>query len=432
MTGAATTAAGALPIVVINKPSGTLTLAGTIRTATNWTYTAGTVDPGTSTVVFAGGTVSSAGMSFYDVTTNGATTTLGNAMAIGHNLTVAGGTYTTSASNFGLTIGGDVTVGATFRWNGSAVAIAGNLTNNGTIVPGTSTLTLNGSAGQSIGGATATPAFHLVINDSFGVTLNANLTVTGTLTLTSGQLTVGSRLLTISNAIAGTPTNLVTTSASSMTVTGAGAGISIPTSVSQLGALTLNNANGLSASADLTIGGTLTLTTGRLDAGAATIIIGPGGSVVRTGGWVVGRLEKHANAGTAVAITFEIGDVVRYTPVTIAFGTVTTPGDLTAWTTPGDHPDVVNSGVAGNRSVNRFWTVTNAGTVFDTYDATFTFAAADLDAGAVTTLVHRRQARWHDLDAPDRRGTHRHDDQGDGDDQLQRLRDRSAELPTSA
>ena len=56
-TGAATTAAGALPPVVINKPSGTLTLAGTIRTATGWTYTAGTVDPGSSTLVFAGGTI---------------------------------------------------------------------------------------------------------------------------------------------------------------------------------------------------------------------------------------------------------------------------------------------------------------------------------------------------------------------------------------
>jgi len=51
LTGAATTAAGALPIVTINKPAGTLTLAGTIRTANNWTYTAGTVDPGTSTEI---------------------------------------------------------------------------------------------------------------------------------------------------------------------------------------------------------------------------------------------------------------------------------------------------------------------------------------------------------------------------------------------
>ena len=52
-TGAATTAAGTLPALVINKPSGTLTLAGTIRTTNSWTYTAGTLDPGTSTVVFA-------------------------------------------------------------------------------------------------------------------------------------------------------------------------------------------------------------------------------------------------------------------------------------------------------------------------------------------------------------------------------------------
>src|SRR5439155_17181186 len=57
LSGASTTASGHLPLVVINKPGGTLTLAGTIRTANNWTYTAGTLDPGASTVVFAGGTV---------------------------------------------------------------------------------------------------------------------------------------------------------------------------------------------------------------------------------------------------------------------------------------------------------------------------------------------------------------------------------------
>ena len=36
----------ACPTLVINKPSGTLTLAGTIRTTHNWTYTAGTLDAG--------------------------------------------------------------------------------------------------------------------------------------------------------------------------------------------------------------------------------------------------------------------------------------------------------------------------------------------------------------------------------------------------
>jgi hypothetical protein len=41
-----------VPSITINKPSGTLTMVGTIRTASNWTYTAGTVDTGTSTLSF--------------------------------------------------------------------------------------------------------------------------------------------------------------------------------------------------------------------------------------------------------------------------------------------------------------------------------------------------------------------------------------------
>ena len=155
LTGAATTAAGALPPVVINKPSGTLTLAGTIRTATGWTYTAGTVDPGSSTLVFAGGTVRSVGMAFYDVVGNGGTTTLGTAMTVLHDLSVNAGTFTTSASNFALAISGSLTVVGTFRENGSSVSVAGNIVNNGTIVQGTSTLTLNGSLGQTIGGSSS-------------------------------------------------------------------------------------------------------------------------------------------------------------------------------------------------------------------------------------------------------------------------------------
>ena len=55
LTGSSTTGAGALPNLTVTKPVGTtLTLAGTIRTGRNWTLTSGTVDPATSTVVFAG------------------------------------------------------------------------------------------------------------------------------------------------------------------------------------------------------------------------------------------------------------------------------------------------------------------------------------------------------------------------------------------
>ena len=45
---------GQLPAVVIDKPGGTLSLAGTIRTLHDWTYLAGALDAGGSTVVFGG------------------------------------------------------------------------------------------------------------------------------------------------------------------------------------------------------------------------------------------------------------------------------------------------------------------------------------------------------------------------------------------
>ena len=381
--------------------------------------------PGSSTVVFAGGTVSSAGMSFHDVTTNGGTTTLGNAMTIDGNLTVAGGTFTTSASNFGLTVAGNVTIGGTFRGNGSAVLLGGNLTDNGTIVPGTSTLTFAGSAAQSIGGTAATPAFNLVVDNPAGVTLSANLTVTGVLTLTDGPLTVGSRLLTISNAIGGTPVNLVAGVTSSLTVTGAGAGITIPGSVSQLSALTLNNANGLGLAGDLTIGGTLTLTTGRLDAGLNVVVIAPGGTLARTSGWVVGRLEKNVPIRRLRRRDLRDRRRVQHTRrPRCMFGTVTVPGDLTAATTPGDHPDVANSGIAIGRGVNRYWTLTDTGIVFDQYDATFTFVGADLDAGADPTLFVVAKRDGTTWTRPARGSANRAHDAGDRADLVQRLRDR--------
>ena len=37
-----------------------------------------------------------------------------------------------------------------------------------TIVPGTSTVTMNGSAGQTIGGSVTTPLFNLVVADALG------------------------------------------------------------------------------------------------------------------------------------------------------------------------------------------------------------------------------------------------------------------------
>jgi hypothetical protein len=113
------------------------------------------------------------------------------------------------------------------------------------------------------------------------------------------------------------------------------------------------------------------------------VAIPSGGTVVRTGGRVNGELQKHVPAGPGTSVTFEIGDATRYAPATVTFGSVGVAGDLTASTTAGDHPDIVASGIAPSLSVDRYWTLTNGAVAFDSYDATFTFVAADVDAGAV-------------------------------------------------
>ena len=328
-TGAALVAAGDLPLVVINKPSGTLTLAGQIRSSHGWTYTAGTVAPGTSTVVFAGGTVTSAGSSFYDVVTNLGTTTLGSSMTVGRDLNVAAGILTTSAGNHALFVGRGLNITGTLRLNGSLATVAGDITLSGTFTAGTSNVILNGTSAQTIGGPVAMTFYDLMANNPAGVSLGANVAVSNVLNLNAGPFALGTRRLTISNALAGLITNLVADGSSFITVQGAGAGIVLPSSVAQLNGLTLNNANGLGLQADVAIVGTLTLTTGPVTTGPSTLRIVAGGTVVRTTGRVNGFLQKHAPVGAGTTLTFEIGDATRYTPVTVAFGTVTSSGDLT-------------------------------------------------------------------------------------------------------
>lgn len=181
---------GLLPNITINKTSGTLTLSGVISVTRNWTYTSGTVDATTdaSTVVFGGNNLSiaSAGMSFYNVTTTANTSTLTNSMTLNNNLTISGLSVMAPGAN--------------------TVNIAGNWSTWGStgFNSATSIVNFNGSALQTItssGGATFT---NLIINNSStGVQLENNATVTGTLTMTQGNIDLnGGNALTLGSSVA--------------------------------------------------------------------------------------------------------------------------------------------------------------------------------------------------------------------------------------
>ena len=229
-TGSATISTGALPFVNINKPSGTLTLAGTIRTARDWTYTAGTLDPGASTVVFADILSISGSHTLNNVEFNGAGDTY--SLPYTTTLTVAG-TLTLTDGNIDI----------------GTVAAQGAIAQASTFDGGTGTLLINGTGAQTFTGSATTAAGslpHLNINKSAGtLTLAGTIRTTNSWTFTLGALDAG----TSSVVYAGT--------------------------LSIGGSHTLNNvefngvglASTLPATTTLTVTGTLTLTDGSINTG---------------------------------------------------------------------------------------------------------------------------------------------------------------------
>ena len=74
--------------------------------------------------------------------------------------------------------------------NNGSLYIVGNLTNDqASMSTGTGTLYLNGSSAQSVGGVQPFKTYNLVSNNSSGITINADLSVSGAHTFTSGLIT---------------------------------------------------------------------------------------------------------------------------------------------------------------------------------------------------------------------------------------------------
>jgi hypothetical protein len=145
-----------------------------------------TITGGTITVSDATITINS-NIPVYDLVVDNnagtATASLSAALSVLHNLTINSGTLL--ANNNNITVGGN--------WN-----------NAGTYTPGTNTVTFTGGSAQHQYTRTGTGTFSsLTLNDANGLLLNNNLTIAGTLTLTSGKVTLGSNNLTLSAAVSG-------------------------------------------------------------------------------------------------------------------------------------------------------------------------------------------------------------------------------------
>src|SRR4030095_6872259 len=149
----------------------------------------------------------------------------------------------------------------------------------------------NGTSAQTTGTGLPSTVNDLSINNSAGVSLSSDVAVNGTLMLAGGTFTVGAHTLTLSNPIGGTATNLSANATSSITIAGVASGIDVPGNISALNNLTLNNLSGTTLQGNLSVGGTLNLSSGDITTRSFTLFMGDGSTSTGNGD-VVGNVNR--------------------------------------------------------------------------------------------------------------------------------------------
>lgn len=169
-TGSGVAGSGRLPNVTINKSSGTLSLASIISVAGDWTYTAGTVDQGSSTLALVGTRNFNPG------------TTL-------NKLYIYTGTTTLTGN---VVVTGDVKIysGATLVQNSKTITIGGNWDNSGTYTTSNAMVTFNATYDQYITKSSGVESFNrLCMNKPGGhLNLSSPVQINDSLKLMKGQL----------------------------------------------------------------------------------------------------------------------------------------------------------------------------------------------------------------------------------------------------
>jgi fibronectin-binding autotransporter adhesin len=316
----------------------------------------------------------------------------GATIGISGSFVPGGNSYTTTGSTVDYNGTGSETIAPFNYFNltssstgARTLPSSGTVGVSGSLTPGGNAYTITGSTVNFNGASQTIPAFtfnNLTLSGSGTKTAAGNLTTAGTLNLSAGTLadagfTITAQANVINQAAhSGAGRILLTGAASSHFLSGGGA----------YNNLELNDPlGGQLVGTNLSVNGVLTLTAGLVNTSTNKVVIASSGSVTRTGGHVFGYLQKTVPTG-ATSRTFEIGDATSYAPVTVAFASVTTAGNLTAITTAGEYPGIAGSSIFPDLSVNRYWTLTNSGVAFNRYQATFNFNSTDVDPGASPSL----------------------------------------------
>lgn len=157
----------------------------------------GYVNTGGTVGIVSGGT-----LQIGDASTPAAQTIQINSSIAVPNLVISNGVaVTTQLVINSLTVNDSVTINlGTLDANSLNIILGGNWMNNGGLfMPGTGTVSFNGSAAQSISGSSTTSFNNMLMNNAAGLTINTSPTVNGTLTLTTGVLNTGANQVSVTN-----------------------------------------------------------------------------------------------------------------------------------------------------------------------------------------------------------------------------------------
>ncbi len=304
---------------------------GTINVSGNVSFTSGTItqtSTGSGAINFNGsGTQLFTGGGTFSNTIN---------FTVSSTSTLDLSTYNVAGTG-AFTLNGNLKVGST----NAAGAIQSGTTAGNIRVSGTrtyasgSTITYNGSAAQYVGsGHPASSNVHTVINNSSGVTLAANTTITGNLTLTNGNLSVAAFTLTLEGNFTPNSNFLNVTGTSSITINGSGTfGTLATTGSTTISNLTINRtASGtVTLGSDLTIAGILTQTVGDITLNGHILTIS--GAFSRTNGSInadaSANLIINGSGALPAAVTFAGSQALNTLTVNRSGSTLATTSSLT-------------------------------------------------------------------------------------------------------
>ena len=388
-------------ITFTNNSASTATL--TVNSGTTLTVTAGIANQSaaannTAALIQGAGTVNCASMTVGGTATPTPansdftatlTSTISN-LSVSGNLTVkalynstqaAANQGTFALSSGAVSVGGSVAFVTVPLFGPTLTLATGN--QNGTLTLSGSTpfsFTGGGSSTFTANGTNATVAYSGAAQTVQAATYQ-NLVLSGSGAKTTTGVTVNGILFMSGTATASAAPTYG--ASSTLEYNGSAAQISGPELAANLVNLTISNGNGVTVTKSLTVSNTLTLTIGELSTGAYQINLAANGSISGTSAasYVNGNVQKAFSTGTQSFI-FPVGDSSSYAPLAVSNLSVTTAGSLKASTTAGSEPQFNSSGLDPNRSVNRYWTLTQSGGSFGTYNINLNYPATDLDAGA--------------------------------------------------